>query len=68
MNVNLKSYVPFQGKFDSCPQVIKYYSTPPHIYLGFQEAGLEQFAPKEALKKGTLWPIFYEYYENPYKK
>ncbi|MED4214176.1 spore coat protein CotJA, partial [Priestia megaterium] len=20
------------------------------------------------LQKGTLWPVFYDYYENPYKK
>ena len=40
----------------------------PNLYLGFQPPNLPQFSPKEALQKGTLWPIFYDYYENPYKK
>lgn len=40
----------------------------PHLYMGFQPANLPQFPPKEALRKGTLWPAFYDYYENPYKK
>ncbi|MBL2480596.1 spore coat associated protein CotJA, partial [Klebsiella pneumoniae] len=42
--------------------------TPPNLYLGFQPPNLPQFSPKEALQKGTLWPVFYDYYENPYKK
>ncbi len=41
---------------------------PPNLYLGFQPPNLPQFSPKEALQKGTLWPVFYDYYENPYKK
>ncbi|WP_129726990.1 MULTISPECIES: spore coat associated protein CotJA [Bacillaceae] len=65
----MKSYTPFHSAFDPCPPIgQKYYSTPPHLYLGFQPPNLEQFPPKEALKKGTLWPILYDYYENPYKK
>ncbi|GAA3322723.1 spore coat associated protein CotJA [Ectobacillus funiculus] len=57
----MKSYTPFHSAFDPCPPIgqKKYYSTPPHLYLGFQPPNLEQFPPKEALKKkGTLWPIF----------
>ncbi len=36
--------------------------------MGFQPVNLPQFSPSEALKKGTLWPALYDYYENPYKK
>ncbi|MFY0760037.1 MULTISPECIES: spore coat associated protein CotJA [Metabacillus] len=65
----VKSYIPFHSQFDPCPPIgKKYYSTPPNLYLGFQPPNLPQFSPYEALKKGTLWPVFYDYYENPYKK
>ena len=48
--------------------LVKILLYPPNLYLGFQPPNLPQFSPKEALQKGTLWPIFYDYYENPYKK
>ena len=65
----IKSYVPFRGLFDPCPPIgEKYYSTPPNLYLGFQPPNLEQFTPQEALRKGTLWKVFYDYYDNPYKR
>ncbi len=65
----VKSYVPYHGPCDPCPPIgRKYYSTPPNLYLGFQPPGLPQFSPMEALKRGTLWPILYDFYENPYKK
>jgi spore coat protein JA len=64
----VKSWNVFHGPNDPCPPIgTKYYSTPPHLYLGFQPPGLEQFSYKEALKKGTLWKVFYDFYENPYK-
>ena len=65
----MKSYIPYHSVYDPCPPIgQKYYSTPPNLYLGFQPPNLEQFPPKEALQKGTLWPILYDYYENPYKR
>ncbi|WP_028402836.1 spore coat associated protein CotJA [Ectobacillus panaciterrae] len=65
----VKSYQPYHSPYDPCPPIgQKYYFTPAHLYIGFQPLNLEQFSPKEALKKGTLWPIFYDYYKNPYKK
>lgn len=65
----VKSYVPFRSKYDPCPPIgKKYYSTPPNLFIGFQPPNLEQFPAKEALRKGTLWPIFYDPYQNPYKK
>jgi spore coat protein JA len=35
--------------------------------MGFQPPNLQQFPPKVALKKGTLWPALYDPYENPYE-
>lgn len=67
MSASFKSYESIQEKFDPCPPITKYYSTPPHIYMGIQKEGLNQYTSHEALKKGTLWPVFYEYYETPYK-
>ncbi|UOY88483.1 spore coat associated protein CotJA [Bacillus glycinifermentans] len=64
----VKSYRPFHSVFDPCPPIGKrYYRTPPNLYLGFQPRGLPQFSPMEALQKGTLWPVFYDPYENPYE-
>ena len=65
----IKSYTPFHSDYDPCPPIgKKYYSTPPNLYMGFQPPNLKQYDAKEALQKGTLWPAFYDYYENPYKK
>nr|WP_243385075.1 spore coat associated protein CotJA [Bacillus kexueae] len=64
----VKSYKPFYSQYDPCPPIgRKYYSTPPQLYLGFQPMNMPQYSAKEALKKGTLWPYFYDYYDNPYK-
>jgi len=46
---------------------VKYYSTPPHLYMGFQPPNLQQYPPRVALKKGTLWPALYDDYVNPYE-
>ncbi|GGH79104.1 spore coat protein JA [Pullulanibacillus pueri] len=63
-----KSFEPFISRFDPCkPIPVKYYETPPQLYLGFQPEGLEQFSPAEALKHGTLWPALYAPYSNPYR-
>jgi spore coat protein JA len=65
---SIKAYQPFHSPFDPCrPIGVKYYWTPPQLYIGFQPPNLQQFSPKEALYRGTLWPAFYEYYENPYE-
>lgn len=64
----MKTYQPYHSPHDPCrPIGVKFYSTPPNLYVGFQPPNLQQYSPKEALKKGTLWPIFYDYYENPYE-
>lgn len=56
----MRSFVPYHSPLDPCPPIgKKYYSTPPNLFLGFQPPNLPQFTPKEALQKGTLWPVFY---------
>ncbi|UPG65612.1 spore coat associated protein CotJA [Metabacillus endolithicus] len=64
----MKTYHPFHSRFDPCrPIGVKFYSTPPHLYMGFQPPNLQQFPPRVALKKGTLWPALYDDYVNPYE-
>lgn len=60
-----KVWYPFVGPFDPCcpPLTPKTYSTPPSLYIQFQPMNLPQFTPREALRVGTLWPIFYSPYE-----
>ncbi len=68
-HTSMKTYYPPRGTYDPCPPIgAKYYSTPPQLYIGFQPPSLAQFSPQEALNKGTLWPLFYDYYENPYQQ
>ncbi|OMC69145.1 MULTISPECIES: spore coat associated protein CotJA [unclassified Paenibacillus] len=64
-----KSYEPFVGPFDPCPPIrVKYYSTPPNLYLGFQPPNLPQFSAFDALKYGTLWKALYSPYDPPKSK
>ncbi|WP_335869751.1 spore coat associated protein CotJA [Bacillus sp. 2205SS5-2] len=64
-----KSYQPYCSPFDPCtPISVKTYSTPPNLYLGFQPPNLPQYTPKEALKTGTLWKVFYDPYYSPFEK
>ncbi|MBB6444729.1 spore coat protein JA [Bacillus benzoevorans] len=69
MNTRYKIYHPYISPFDPCPPMqVKSFSTPPHLYLGFQPSNLEQFSPQEALRAGTLWKVFYDPYYSPYEK
>jgi len=64
-----KKYRPFAGPFDPCPPIqMKTYVTPPNVYIPFQPPNLPQFPLHEALKRGTLWEIFYDPYYGPYEK
>lgn len=57
-------YTPFIGPFDPCPPILqKSYSTPPHLFLGFQPPNLPQFSPADALRAGTLWCALFSPYE-----
>jgi spore coat protein JA len=69
MPTQRKTLKPFVGGQDPCPPLTeKTYETPPHLYLGFQQPDLEQYEPKEALLRGTLWPVLYSPYESPFKE
>ncbi|TLS37884.1 spore coat associated protein CotJA [Pseudalkalibacillus caeni] len=66
MSSNMKYWHPYISPFDPCPPVrVKRYNTPPNLYMGFQPYGLEQFSPREALHRGTLWPALFSPYESP---
>ncbi|HEX7056567.1 MAG TPA: spore coat associated protein CotJA [Bacilli bacterium] len=56
-------YYPFIGPFDPCPPIReKSYVVPPNQFVVYQPAGLPQFSPAEALRSGTLWPLFFSPY------
>lgn len=68
MHTHHKTYYPYTSPFDPCkPITEKTYSTPPHLYIGYQPPNLPQFPPMEALKAGTLWKPFYDPYYNSYE-
>jgi len=63
-----KEWYPYASPFDPCrPIPCKVYSTPPNLYINFQPPNLPQFSAKEALYKGTLWPLLYDTYYSPYE-
>lgn len=63
-----KTYEPYVSPFDPCQPIrVRTYQTPPELYVGFQPPNLEQFSPQEALKHGTLWPLLFGPYSNPYE-
>lgn len=59
-----RDYYPYISPFDPCkPIEKKTYSTPPHLFHGFQEENSPQYkSAAEALKRGTLWPSLYDPY------
>ncbi|PPA70791.1 spore coat associated protein CotJA [Jeotgalibacillus proteolyticus] len=64
-----RSFTPFRGLYDPCPPLLKKtYVVPPNLFIGFQPPDFPQFSAIDALKTGTLWTPFYDYYDNPYKK
>lgn len=69
MNTHFKTYHPYASPFDPCKPILeKTYSTPPHLYMGFQPPNLPQFSPQEALRAGTLWKAFYDPWYNSFEK
>ncbi|GGI44255.1 hypothetical protein GCM10008018_06190 [Paenibacillus marchantiophytorum] len=65
MYSQFKSYYPYISPFDPCPPIrVKFYNTPPQLYIHFQPPGLPQYSPYEALKRGTLWPSLFGPYES----
>jgi spore coat protein JA len=58
-----KVYHPYVSPYDPCePITPKTYVTPPQLYMPVQPPNLPQFDPYTALKKGTLWPAYYDPY------
>lgn len=69
MYTHHKTYHPYASPFDPCKPISeKSFSTPPHLYIGFQPPNLPQFSPLEALRCGTLWKDFYDPYYNAQEK
>lgn len=50
-------WYPYHSPDDPCPAQFKDYVVPPNQFLGFQPPNLPQFSMREALCRGTLWPI-----------
>lgn len=63
MNSQTRVYFPYVSPFDPCPPIrVKSYQVPPELFIGFQPENLPQYAPMEALMRGTLWPALYSPY------
>ncbi|GIQ69879.1 hypothetical protein XYCOK13_27030 [Xylanibacillus composti] len=62
-SAQFRYYTPYYSPLDPCPPIrVRRYNTPPNLFVGFQPMNLPQFRPEEALRRGTLWPIFYAPY------
>jgi spore coat protein JA len=62
----VRYYYPYVSPFDPCPPMrVKSYVVPPNLFVPFQPVNLPQSTPQEALKLGTLWPLFYSPYPIP---
>lgn len=60
LHSQFKAWTPYVSPFDPCPPIrVKWYNTPPQLYIPFQPPNLPQFSPHEALKYGVLWPSLY---------
>lgn len=69
MHTFRRCFYPYISPFDPCPPMrVKTFVTPPNLFIPFQPPNLPQFAPKVALCKGTLWPIFFDPYFNTREK
>ncbi|WP_074691318.1 spore coat associated protein CotJA [Alicyclobacillus hesperidum] len=55
-------YRSYHSPFDPCSPRTRYFNVPPNVLQPFQTSARKQFAPHEALRKGTLWPEYYSPY------
>ncbi|MCF8567286.1 spore coat associated protein CotJA [Alicyclobacillus tolerans] len=67
MDRQWRVYYPYRSPFDPCPPLEKAYIVPPNQYVTFQPKGLKQYTPREALRRGTLWPDLYSPYDRQRK-
>lgn len=58
-----REFEAYHSPFDPCPPRKKYYIIPPNL-IDVQPPGLKQYAPREALRRGTLWPDLYSPYRD----
>lgn len=66
MDRQWRVYQPYRSPMDPCPPLApKAFIVPPNQYVITQSKGLRQYAPREALKRGTLWPDLYSPYDPP---
>ncbi|GGJ09632.1 protein CotJA [Alicyclobacillus cellulosilyticus] len=64
MDAQWRTYTPWRSPFDPCPpREQRAYIVPPNQFIQTQPRGLRQFAPREALRRGTLWPDLYSPYD-----
>lgn len=65
MQFNQLRKVPrYVSPFDPCKSLpFETYVVPPNQFIVFQPPNLPQFSPREALRRGTLWPMLYSPYE-----
>ncbi|MCL6516057.1 spore coat associated protein CotJA [Alicyclobacillus sp.] len=68
MDRQWRTYETYRSPFDPCAPRPKTYIVPPNQYYVMQPKGLRQFAPREALKRGTLWPDLYSPYERAHRE
>jgi spore coat protein JA len=68
MNRQWRAFESFHSPLDPCPPRPKAYIVPPNQYYVMQPKGLRQYAPREALRRGTLWPDLYSPYERPFRE
>lgn len=67
MDRQWRTYRAYHSPLDPCaPKEPKAYIVPPNQYITVQPKGLRQFPPREALKRGTLWPDLYSPYRPPH--
>ncbi|WP_347239762.1 spore coat associated protein CotJA [Polycladospora coralii] len=60
----IRYWYPYASPYDPCPPIYRRsYIVAPNQYVGFQPPHLPQYSPKQALRYGTLWPIFYSPYD-----
>lgn len=66
MDRQWRYYQRYRSPYDPCPpRNPSAYIVPPNQFIVFQQKAQRQFTPREALKRGTLWPDLYSPYNPP---
>lgn len=59
---------PYYGPYDPCPPKQHQFIVPSNQFILFQQKGLKQYSPREALHKGVLWPSLYSPYDPQWER